>query len=70
VTSACVSALAGGVLGLGYVASRPATDDLVDFAGRIHGIHEVGLPVFDPEKRRPRGSWTSESRPDNGGTSH
>jgi glycine cleavage system aminomethyltransferase T len=63
VTSACRSSVAGGLLGLGYVASSGA-GPLVDPSGRFRAIREVRLPCVDPEKRRPRGAWRDDLRPD------
>jgi len=59
VTSACHSALAGGVLGLGYVlAAEPIGDGkLTDPSGRFSNITEVPRPFYDPSKERPRGDW-------------
>jgi aminomethyltransferase len=61
VTSACRSLQAGGTLGLGYVlrsdllASAPLHDPIGAFAD----IRLAPLPFFDPQKRRPRTSWTA-----------
>ena len=59
VTSACRSALAGGILGLGYVPAGEAGPDraFIDPAGRFREIRTLPLPFHDPGKRRPRGDW-------------
>jgi glycine cleavage system aminomethyltransferase T len=60
ITSACDSPLAGGVLGLGYVAADQAADGrmLADPHGRFLDVREASLPYFDPTKQRPRGPWS------------
>jgi len=63
VTSACRSIVADGVLGLGFVPADRAPGDLHDPAGRFRCIWEVGLPFFDPGKRRPRGGWLTDLSP-------
>ncbi len=64
VTSACRSVVAGGVLGLGYVRLARRSGEVVDPTGQFHRIREVGLPFFDPAKRRPRGGWHADLTPD------
>jgi glycine cleavage system aminomethyltransferase T len=64
VTSACRSVVAGGVLGLGYVRLARRSGEVVDPTGQFHRIREVGLPFFDPTKRRPRGEWHVDLTPD------
>ena len=59
VTSACHSAIAGGVLGLGYVSSGEAGLDraFVDPTAGFRDVRTVPRPFYDPGKRRPRGTW-------------
>jgi glycine cleavage system aminomethyltransferase T len=59
VTSACRSALAGGILGLGYVPAAAVGLDraFIDPSARFRNIRTVPLPFYDPTKRRPRGNW-------------
>jgi aminomethyltransferase len=61
VTSVCRSPLAGGMLGLGFAA--PGGTLLVGQSRPLSDIREVGLPFFDPGKRRPRGGWSQDLRP-------
>jgi aminomethyltransferase len=58
VTSACHSIAAGGILGLGYVRSdcEPGAR-LHDPTGVFRDIRRVGMPFYDPAKRRPRQPW-------------
>jgi aminomethyltransferase len=61
VTSACHSLQAGGTLGLGYVlrSDLRAGAPLYDPIGAFDDIRLAPLPFFDPQKRRPRTSWTA-----------
>lgn len=56
VTSACISPVAGGILGLGFVAADHGniSGTLLDPEAGFSGIREVPLPFVDFEKRRPR----------------
>jgi aminomethyltransferase len=58
VTSASLSVLCEGVLGLGFVrhADRDVTI-LRDPSGRFHGIRRARLPFYDPSKKVPRSDW-------------
>jgi aminomethyltransferase len=58
VTSACDSAVAGGILGLGY-ALRPSEPgaQLHDPSGIFRNIRQTSMPYYDPHKRRPRSPW-------------
>ena len=58
VTSACKSALAGGILGLGYVQAgeTPATETH-DPTGIFRNIRLTPKPFYDTAKRRPRAAW-------------
>jgi glycine cleavage system aminomethyltransferase T len=60
VTSACHSAMAGGILGLGYVPVDEAEVDrtFVDPTGRFKGVRTAAMPFYDTEKRRPRAAWS------------
>jgi glycine cleavage system aminomethyltransferase T len=61
VTSACRSALARGVLGLGYVlAGEAARIKFADPTGRYRTIRQTSLPFYDPYKRAPRGGWGAD----------
>jgi aminomethyltransferase len=61
VTSACHSVKAGGTLGLGYVLRSDllAGAPLHDPIGAFVDIRLASLPFIDPQKRRPRTSWTA-----------
>jgi glycine cleavage system T protein (aminomethyltransferase) len=61
VTSACHSIQAGGTLGLGYIlrSDLRAGAPLHDAIGAFADIRLAPLPFFDPQKRRPRTSWTA-----------
>jgi glycine cleavage system aminomethyltransferase T len=60
VTSACVSVVAGGILGLGYVlAGTLPGSPLHDPAGIFRNIRLTSTPFYDPQKRRPRAPWPS-----------
>lgn len=58
VTSACYSELTQSVLGLGFVC---ANDDMStsfnDPTGQFDSITRVNRPVYDTDKRKPRGLW-------------
>jgi glycine cleavage system aminomethyltransferase T len=58
VTSACDSAVAGGILGLGYVLAGTKAD-LHDPVGVFRNIQRTAMPFYDPAKRRPRAPWRS-----------
>lgn len=60
VTSACHSLQAGGTLGLGYAlrSNLIAGVPLHDPTGVFADIRPAPSPFFDPQKRRPRTSWT------------
>ena len=69
-TSACRSIITNAVLGLGYVCDSHNCAQLVDASGQFQEIHEVSLPFYDPDKRRPRGGWDKDLWPaDTGGPS-
>jgi glycine cleavage system aminomethyltransferase T len=58
VTSACYSALAKRILGLGYVsAGTEEKASLRDPAGTFQKIEATPLPFYDPAKLRPRAAW-------------
>jgi len=59
VTSACYSATAGGILGLGYVLIDEAAvgRTFIDPTGRYKGVRTVTMPFYYTEKRRPRAAW-------------
>jgi len=56
VTSACYSATAGGILGLGYVLIDEAAvgRTFIDPTGRYKGVRTVTMPFYYTEKHRPR----------------
>ena len=58
VTSAC-RARAGGVIGLGFVPADEAEAERAarDNAGVFGTVTQVEMPVYDPDKQRPRGPW-------------
>jgi len=60
VTSACRSAVADGILSLGYVLFDEAgiNNTFVDPSGRFKSVRTVPMPFYDTEKRRPRGAWS------------
>jgi glycine cleavage system T protein (aminomethyltransferase) len=59
VTSACRSVSTGRVIGLGYAAGSA-----VDLANaNFQQIRRTFLPVYDPGKRRPRGTWRDDLSP-------
>ena len=66
VTSACRSVVTKQVLGLGYAAVAPRSAQLVDPAGQFREIRELSLPFYDPRKRKPRGGWREDLRPEDG----
>lgn len=67
VTSACQSALAGGILGLGYiVAGTPAGASLRDPTGTFSNIHPTAMPFYDTAKQRPRAPWHVSMEPFSG----
>ncbi len=69
-TSACRSIITDAVLGLGYVCDTYNSAQLLDPTGQFQEIHEVSLPFYDPDKRRPRGGWDKDLWPaDTGGPS-
>ena len=54
VTSACESELAGGILGLGYIAtSTPAAASLRDPTGTFSNIRPTAMPFYDTAQQRP-----------------
>ncbi|HEU5020225.1 MAG TPA: hypothetical protein VFT69_19865 [Pseudolabrys sp.] len=58
ITSACDSAAAGGILGLGFVVDSAGSDaPLRDPAAVFRDIRLVPLPFYDTAKRVPRASW-------------
>jgi len=58
ITSACNSVMAGGVLGLGFVAASTAQPvSLHDPCGQFRKIRQTPLPFYDTLKRRPRMPW-------------
>lgn len=58
VTSACASAVAGGVLGLGYVlAGMPPETILHDPTAMFRNIRLTPRPFYDTAKQRPRAPW-------------
>jgi len=58
VTSACDSTVAGGVLGLGYVAAAMGFKEaLSDPTGQFRNVRLTALPFYDTAKRRPRAAW-------------
>jgi aminomethyltransferase len=58
VTSACNSAVAGGILGLGFVNAATSPDaSLQDPSGQFRDIRQLSLPLYDTSKRRPRQPW-------------
>ena len=58
VTSVCQSVVAGGILGLGYVAAGTTPETaLTDPTGTFRNIHLAPRPFYDPKKRRPRADW-------------
>lgn len=64
-TSACFSALAGSVLGLGYVVPGPIETmvSLVDPLGCFEDITLRPRPFFDPEKKSVLGGWDPQLNP-------
>lgn len=58
VTSAC-RAPGGGAIGLGFVPAAEAGPGriAVDGADGFGRVTQARLPMYDPEKRRPRGPW-------------
>lgn len=59
ITSACRTACAGSVVGLGFVPAGEAVDGHVSvdrYAG-FGTVTQVPLPLYDPTKQRPRGPW-------------
>lgn len=58
VTSACDSAFAGAVLGLGYVLAGTQAG-LHDPTGVFRNIRRTPMPFYDTAKRRARASWRS-----------
>jgi aminomethyltransferase len=57
VTSACVSPVAGSVLGLGVVGADYDGETAIDPNGWFREIRLTDHPLYDPGKRRPRGDW-------------
>lgn len=59
VTSACCSGRVNGVLGLGYVAADTDLErtPLIDPTGQFTTLQAQSLPVYDPDKTRPRAAW-------------
>lgn len=58
VTSACMSIVAGEILGLGYVlAGTPPDAALHDATGTFRSIRLTPKPFYDTAKRRPRAPW-------------
>jgi glycine cleavage system T protein (aminomethyltransferase) len=60
-TSACRSAVASGIIGLGYVAAGDSSRDLVDPMGVFGAVTITDLPFVDPGKHRPRGDWDDDA---------
>lgn len=60
VTSACRSVVARDTLLLGYAPAHSEGGIMRDPTGSFGNLREVGLPFFDPLKRRPRGGWNDE----------
>ncbi len=58
VTSACDSAVAGGILGLGYVLAGTQAG-LHDATGVFRNIRRAPMPFYDTTKRRARAPWRS-----------
>lgn len=58
-TSACLSPVAGGVLGLGYVrrCARQSSRPVSDQSGTFRNIAIHRLPYYDSDKNRPRRPW-------------
>jgi hypothetical protein len=46
---------------LGYAA--PDATDLVTTDGEFRDIRKTSLPIYDPEKIRPRGGWRADLWP-------
>lgn len=63
VTSACYSALAGGTLGLGFVAEGGAGLDrtFADPSGQFRAVRTVPRPFLAVATQRPRGPWPQPS---------
>ena len=58
VTSACQSATAGGVLGLGFVTASTVDGAMLeDPSHQFREIRRTQLPFYDTSKRRPRLPW-------------
>ena len=58
VTSACDSAFAGGILGLGYVLAGTQAG-LHDPTGAFRNIRRTSMPFYDTAKHRARAPWRS-----------
>jgi aminomethyltransferase len=60
VTSACHSAAAESILGLGYVLLDEAGVDnsFIDPTDRFEHVRTVPMPFYDTEKHRPRSAWS------------
>jgi hypothetical protein len=59
-TSACRSAALGEIIGLGYVAAE-SSSEVIDPTGTFQAVTLVGLPLVDPDKRRPHGAWEDDA---------
>jgi glycine cleavage system aminomethyltransferase T len=57
VTSACLSPLFGGALGLGFVPSGLDCDGVIDPTNQFLKVKLCSLPPYDPHKSRPRRAW-------------
>jgi glycine cleavage system aminomethyltransferase T len=58
VTSASLSVLCEGILGMGFVRHPGRYETIYrDPTSRFHGIRMVELPFYDPSKEIPRSDW-------------
>lgn len=63
VTSACVSIIAGRILGLGYVhTDTPPDAEVVDPTSNFLSIRLAPRPFYEPAKTRPREPWVARHR--------
>ncbi len=63
VSSACYSAREGCTVGLGYVGAGGGVGDATevrDPSGYFRRIRLVSGPLYDPQKRRPKGPWSED----------
>ncbi len=60
ITSACRSVVFERIIGLGFVLADDAVPGRTvrDPLGWFRDIRLVALPLYDPDKRRPRGDWS------------